>query len=389
MKNKKAKSSRKTSFFLKLILFFNIIVALCLIVSYTAAYISPDTFWVIAFFGIAYPLLLIANIAFIVFWLIAKRMYALFSFIVILIGYNNLYHMVQSSRKYDASELKDAMKVISFNTRDFDIYHYLPLSKTNKNKWAYDFTNRNKIYDFLRREQPDIICFQEYVHDATRNFNTTDTLKKFLYAKNFHFKYTVNSKNMNYFGIATYTKYPIIDTGRVEYATSSGNMCTYTDVKINSKIVRIYNVHFESIHLQEEDYIFAENYKKSKHQQADATTRSEKILRRLKKAFIIRAAQSRIVADHIKKCKYPIILCGDFNDTPNSYAYHEIASELTDSFVESGNGFGQSYAGVYPSFRIDYIMHSKDFRSYNYETVNEEMSDHYPVKCYLKFNKDN
>ena len=132
MKNKKAKSKRKTSFFKKLMLFFNIIVALCLIVSYAAAYISPDKYWFIAFFGIAYPLLLIANIAFIVFWLIAKRKFALFSFVIILIGYNNLYHMVQSSRKYDASELKDAMKVISFNVRDFDIYHYLPLSKTQE-----------------------------------------------------------------------------------------------------------------------------------------------------------------------------------------------------------------------------------------------------------------
>jgi endonuclease/exonuclease/phosphatase family metal-dependent hydrolase len=384
MKNKKAKSKHKTSFFKKVILFFNVIFALCLIVSYAAAYVSPDTFWFIAFFGIAYPLLLLVNIAFIVFWLIAKRKYALFSFIVIIIGYHNLFRLVQSSRKYEASELKDAIKVLSFNVRVFDIYHY-------KKKWAYDFTNRNKIYDFLRREQPDIICFQEYVHDATHNFNTTDTLKKFLLAKNCHFDYTVNSKNMNYFGIATYTKYPIIDTGRVDFPTSSGNMCTYTDVKINNERVRIYNVHFESIHLEEEDYIFAENYAKSKHKkaEADATTRSEKILKRLKKAYIIRAAQSRIVEEHIKNCKYPVILCGDFNDTPNSYVYHNVTSELIDSFVESGNGFGQSYAGVYPSFRIDYIMHSKDFKSYNFETVNEEMSDHYPVKCYLKFNKEN
>ena len=384
MINKKARSKGKTSFFKKVILFFNVIFSLGLIVSYTAAYISPDKFWLIAFFGIAYPLLLLANIAFIVFWLIAKRKFALLSFIVIIIGYHNLFRLVQSSRKYDASELKDAIKVLSFNVRVFDIYHY-------KKKWAYDFTNRNKIYDFLKREQPDIICFQEYVHDATHNFNTTDTLKKFLLAKNCHFDYTVNSKNMNYFGIATYTKYSIIDTGRVDFPTSSGNMCTYTDVKINNERVRIYNVHFESIHLEEEDYIFAENYAKSRHKKenADATTRSEKILKRLKKAYIIRAAQSRIVEEHIKNCKYPIILCGDFNDTPNSYVYHNIASELIDSFVESGNGFGQSYAGVYPSFRIDYIMHSKDFRSYNYETVNEEMSDHYPVKCYLKFNKEN
>ncbi|NTW33893.1 MAG: endonuclease/exonuclease/phosphatase family protein [Bacteroidetes bacterium] len=232
------------------------------------------------------------------------------------------------------------------------------------------------------------MCFQEYVYDTTGAFQTTDTLKKFLKAKNPHVYYTVNSRNKNFFGVATFSRFPIVGTGKIDFKTVSGNICIYTDIKINSDTVRVYNVHFESIRFKAEDYAFAKSQAQKKNEKFDLQKSSEKILVRLKKAFINRAPQSVLVAEHIKKCKYPVILCGDFNDTPTSYAYHNIARYLTDSFVESGNGIGQTYAGVFPSFRIDYIMHGKQFKAYNFETVYEEMSDHYPVKCYLKIVKE-
>lgn len=366
---------------MKIILVINIIFALSLILSYLAAYISPDKYWIIAFFGITYPVLFLCNLLFVIFWLFFKRKYALILSLVMLAGIGNLFKLVQSSKKYELSELKDAYKVISFNVRNFDIYNY------GKN-WAYSYTNRNKIFNFLTKEQPDIVCFQEYVHDNTGKFKTGDTLKEFLNAKNQHLYYTSNSKKINYFGIATMTKFPIVGTGNIVFNTVSGNICIFTDVLINRDTVRIYNVHLESIRMKSEDYMFAERLSKDIDKDIGIKQNSERIIGRLKKAFEIRAVQARQVAAHIAKCPYKIILCGDFNDTPTSYAYHTIALSLTDSFVESGNGIGQSYAGVFPSFRIDFIMHSKGIRSYNFETVEEEMSDHYPVKCYLKIEKE-
>jgi len=381
MINKKPRAAGKNSFFMKIILVINIIFALSLILSYLAAYISPDKYWIIAFFGITYPVLFLCNLLFVIFWLFFKRKYALILSLVMLAGIGNLFKLVQSSKKYELSEMKDAFKVISFNVRNFDIYNY------GKN-WAYTYTNRNKIFNFLTKEQPDIVCFQEYVHDNTGKFKTGDTLKEFLSAKNQHLFYTSNSKKINYFGIATMTKFPIVDTGSIVFKTVSGNICIYTDVQINSDTVRVYNVHLESIRMKSEDYLFAEQLSKDIDKDIGIKQNSERIIGRLKKAFVVRAVQARQVAEHIAKCPYKIILCGDFNDTPTSYAYHTIASSLTDSFVESGNGIGQSYAGVFPSFRIDFIMHSKGIRSYNFETVEEEMSDHYPVKCYLKIEKE-
>lgn len=381
-----AKKKGKGNFFLKLIFAVNIAFAVFLLLAYLALYISPAAFWPIAFFGIAYPFVFLANFIFIIIWLILKRKYALLSLLIMIAGINNLFKLVQYSKVVDEKELKDAFKIVSFNVRNFDIYNY-------DKHWRNDFTKKNQIFKFLAKEQPDILCFQEYVYDTTGYFNTTDTLKEFLKAKNAHIFFTSNSRKLNYFGMATYTSFPVVDTGSIMLPTVYGNICLYTDVLINNDTVRIYNVHLESIRLSSEDYVFAENQDadaaKKKGKEDDITVKegSERILKRLKKAFVIRAKQTDLIADHASKCPYPVILCGDFNDTPVSYSYHKIASTLYDAFIESGNGTGQSYSGVYPSFRIDFILHSKEFSAYNFETVYEEMSDHYPIKCFLKFDK--
>jgi endonuclease/exonuclease/phosphatase family metal-dependent hydrolase len=80
---------------------------------------------------------------------------------------------------------------------------------------------------------------------------------------------------------------------------------------------------------------------------------------------------------------YPVIVCGDFNDTPNSYVYHKLADGMTDAFMESGAGFGNTYLGKVPSFRIDYIFHDATFHSRNFRRESVRFSDHFPVSCYI------
>jgi endonuclease/exonuclease/phosphatase family metal-dependent hydrolase len=78
------------------------------------------------------------------------------------------------------------------------------------------------------------------------------------------------------------------------------------------------------------------------------------------------------------------MICGDFNDTPWSYTYHTVIDNLEDSFVESGFGLSNTYNGKLPSFRIDYILHSKQYTSYNYKRDRVPYSDHFPISCYLE-----
>lgn len=376
---KKTSAKRKNSFINKLMLFINFLFIVALLCSYLAQHISPETLWVFAFFGISYPIILLGNLFFVIFWIFVKFKYALLSLVLIAVGYNDVLQLIQYSQETEDSKLNDCSKIISYNVRNFDLYNY-----DYKNNWAYNFERRNKIFDLLVKEQPDIVCFQEYVYDNSNTFKTTDTLKQIMNAKNAHIYFTASSRNLIYFGVATYTKYPILDTGSIAFKTVSGNICIYTDVLINEDTVRIYNVHFESIRLKPEDYMFAKDVSDNKLSNSGLKSNSERILKRLKRAYAIRAPQARLVAEHIRNCPYPVILCGDFNDTPHSYAYHTVAKGLKDAFMESGRGTGQSYVGIFPSFRIDYILHSPSFKAYNYKTIHEDLSDHYPIKCYLK-----
>ena len=140
---------------------------------------------------------------------------------------------------------------------------------------------------------------------------------------------------------------------------------------------------------RKEDYTFL-NDLGSDRAGVDEYKGSRKIVGRLKRAFIKRAEQVDSVARSMSQAPYPVIVCGDFNDTPVSYAYNTLSKKLTDTFLESGTGWGKTYIGVFPSYRIDYILHSKYFQSYEFTTHKEKLSDHYAISCKIvpqkKFN---
>ena len=95
--------------------------------------------------------------------------------------------------------------------------------------------------------------------------------------------------------------------------------------------------------------------------------------------------EAQAIKEHIQNSPYPIILCGDFNDTPLSYAYYTISKNLKDAFKESGKGIGQSFVKI-PALRIDYILHNERFNSYNYIKYKKKLSDHYALSCEVEIN---
>ncbi|MFW6224447.1 MAG: endonuclease/exonuclease/phosphatase family protein, partial [Bacteroidota bacterium] len=100
---------------------------------------------------------------------------------------------------------------------------------------------------------------------------------------------------------------------------------------------------------------------------------------KLRHGFMERAQQVDFVSEHIHKSPHPVIVCGDFNDTPMSYAYHTMRNNLKDSFTEAGMGFGKTYGGRAPSYRIDYILHSPTINTLSHERLKVPYSDHFPV----------
>ncbi|HWY12591.1 MAG TPA: endonuclease/exonuclease/phosphatase family protein, partial [Bacteroidia bacterium] len=224
-----------------------------------------------------------------------------------------------------------------------------------------------------------------YTSSRPEGLNNIDTVLSVINTKYYHTEYTTTREKQDYFGIATFSKYPIINKGKIVFNTRSNNICIYTDVLIEKDTVRVYNMHLQSISFTIKDYAFVDDLQDGDDAK-DELENSKNILRRLKRAFVKRAEQAEKVSVSIKNCRYKIILCGDFNDTPASYAYNSISNNLKDAFIEKGNGFGRTYVGKFPSFRIDYILHSKDIKCTKFSRSEETFTDHYPITAYFKVN---
>lgn len=353
----------------KLFFAIYILALFSLLLSYLAPYISPEKFWLPAFFGLIYPVILIINIFFMIWWAIRRKKKFFLALIVILSGWVHIRNLFQINLT-SSENSTDKIKVMSWNVHVFDLYN-----------WKHNKETRNKIFDLIAEEAPAIICLQEVYSDDNRKFVTLDTLAEIQTAKYFHSEFTTTANTVHHFGIATFSKYPIVQKGKIEFHTSANNICIYTDLKIGNDTVRVYNMHLQSVLLKEKDYKFIEAVVENK--KSNELESSKNILRRLKLAFMKRAIQADLVKDHIDKCPYPVIVCGDFNDTPASYAYHTLSQNLTDAFTESGNGFGKTYNWISPFLRIDYIFYSEQFSSSDYQTLHDTLSDHFPIECNL------
>jgi endonuclease/exonuclease/phosphatase family metal-dependent hydrolase len=379
-----AKKKKTASILIGTLFFVNLLLILLLATALISPYVSPEKGWFFAFAGLLYPYLLLGNMLFVLLWLFVRWKRSLWSLLVILAGWSHMattYQISGKSKAYDSPE--DHIAVMSFNVRNFDLYNY-------KKDWTPNVEKRNRIFDFLMSHPCDILCFQEYVQDSSGEFKTTDTLKQLLKTYNRHNEYTVNSRNKIYFGIATYTRYPIAGKGRINFSNSKANLCIYTDIVVKEDTIRIYNAHFESVHLSRTDQDFAEDISdlNTDRKGSEIRERSRMLASRLKRAFIRRCTQADTVAAHIANCPYPVVVCTDLNDTPVSYAYRTLSKGLKDAFRESGSGLGKTYEAIAPSFRIDYIFHSKDFSSYNFSIHRGDLSDHYPISCDLEMRKN-
>ncbi len=359
----------------KFLYFLNICAVLALLASYLSGYISPEKFWILAFFGLAYPIFLLVNVFFVLLWLLAWKRFAFISLIAIISG----FHSLQAVYPFRFSQPKPLalpkIKIVSFNVHS--LYGNQKLGSQKETK--------SKVTEFLARQDADIICIQEF-YAIGEDFS--QTLLKFaqsIHLDHYSFKNYqefYNKKKIN--AIATFSRFPIVNFGCLRLPDHS-HYATYSDIVMNSDTIRIYNLHLESIRFGYDDYSFYSHLTEPDiEEDIPIKEGSMRMLWKLRKAFKIRSKQVNILAEHIASCHYPVILAGDFNDTPSSYTYHQLTKNLTDSFIESGHGlFESTYAGKLPSFRIDYILHSDMFKSISYQRASINISDHFPISTIL------
>lgn len=366
------KSNKKKSVFFWFMLFINTICITALFVGYLAAWVKPSFYWPIAFFGLAYPFLVMINLLFFFYWIFRRRWFAIVPLLSIAIGYNTVLDYIQFGNTSEVSTEK-SISVLSYNA------HLFKPIKTNK----YDKKSRHEMLEMLLNEDADILCFQEFYYRKKGAYNIKDSIQKngnYTYFKQQLFDSTDNER----MSLAIFSKYKIINFQVLNFHDRPhANMCIYADVIKEGDTLRLFNIHLQSISFQPEDY---EYLNQVKNVETDMQS-NKRIGARLKKAFLLRGGQAEEVRELIDESPYPVIVCGDFNDTPASYSYNVVSNGLKNAFREQGNGVGVTYNGAFPNFQIDYLLCSNQFDVCNFKIIKKKYSDHYPVSATFKLIK--
>lgn len=334
-------------------LLLNIGSALLLALTYLIPYINPLEIRKIPLLGLFYPVLIITNILFIAGWTFTKtkRQYALLSLVAILLGIQHLGALIGTSYfKAPTTPITNGTTISSYNIKNFDDI------AINNRQFQPDAVKN--IIEHLGDSQ--YLCAQEVDYDC-----------HMMLLKELQFPYSFGNK-----GTMIFSKTPFIKTGQINFDNSI-NACSWADVPVNGKLVRLYNVHLESNHItnaanvmvNRKKHTFIERVYLLKNMLVQYAYRSRK-----------RVQQTDKLLQHINESPHPVIVCGDFNDSPISYIYNRFTNQLTDGFMEQGKGLGFSFRGNIPFLRIDYILADNRLHFQNYQTIKDlTYSDHFPV----------
>jgi endonuclease/exonuclease/phosphatase family metal-dependent hydrolase len=350
----------KVGFFTKVINWCNCIVALLLLVAFVIPYTPPASFPTISLLSLAVSPLILLNILFVVYWLIRRKRRALLSLSVLICGYFFFNPFIEFSTEGDSDAYQNTLSILSYNVRLFNAY------EENTDKDVSEI-----ISEILNTNKPDVFCIQEYYHKTKLSF------PEYPY-QYVHFKKTINKKGEereNILGHAILSKFPIVNKGAFDFKKTYNNSI-YADVVKGKDTIRVYNLHLKSLGILP---------KVSYLQDGD----TDKLRERMSDAFIGQEEQLKEVLQHKDTSPYPVLLCGDFNNTPFSYVYRIAEKGMKDAFIERGNGLGTTYMFQFYPIRIDYVFASEEFEVLKFNTIKKSFSDHYPITATVGWNSAN
>ena len=343
-----------------------------LVFALLAAIIPPDQIWVFSFFGLVFLPIFIVNIGFTIIWILLRRKFWLLSIIPLVLGFSSFLNHFNIRFSSEKNTTASSIKVMSFNVRDF-----LVPDGEKANAFLLN------TFQFIESEKPQIICFQDFTLHYKGKYST-ESLKDFL-----HLPYSSFRNYFNYTiptgasGLAIYSKYPIIDSSWIKFEEEYIGM--YVDIQCKTEIIRVFSIHLQSYRLFDEDKIILTSPTAyGDMNKLKIKSDSRRIAWKLRWAFKRRAPEARLIAETIKKSPYPVIVCGDFNDTPASYTYHTITKNLKDPYHSFGSGIAKTYNQSKYPFRIDYILHSDKLECLNTHINTTQASDHNMVTAIFK-----
>ena len=327
--------------------------------------IKPEFSAISSFLGFGFPVLALVNVSFVFYWLFRKKGWILISFIGLAITYSSCQAWFPINFNSDKQPEK-IFKVLSYNVMYFSY------------KLKIEPGHLHPIIEYIQKKDADIVCLQEagpvFIDVTLKETAVRKALKAY--------RYVYSGAQENRYSVVLLSKYPVLHSQRIKYKSQSNSSFFY-DIKIGNDTIRLINNHLESNKLNKDE--------KNKYTDLLTNRESDKLTavaealgNKVGKSTVIRASQADAVSEVVRESPYKVIVCGDFNDAPGSYTYRTVRRGLIDSWIEHGLGWGNTFHENLFLFRIDFIMHSPEIKSFKVKVDKVKYSDHYPIWANLE-----
>lgn len=362
-------------FYRKILVLINVFVLIAYLFVCMVPFVNTSTEWYFALPGLVFPLLLLALILFVILWAVLKSNWIWVSVIVILIGFQQIlavfsFHL---PTQFDLARKENTLRILHWNVESWDNY----FDKIDDNY-------KPEMMNLIKEENADILCFEEYADFK----NVADSGSHVSEIKKLGFPYYLSaptdttSKRITK-GVIIFSKYPIINSGILSYGKhTQAEHLIFIDINNGKDTFRIFTTHLQSVRFEDKDYQSLYNLKKARD---PGYHDSKDIVSKLRKGYIFRYEQAKIVKQKIEESPYPVVITGDFNDVPNSNTYFTIRGKLQDTFLKKGYWIGRTFRFISPTLRIDYILADKKFKVNQFRVIHVPYSDHYPIEADLAY----
>ncbi|MFN5423645.1 MAG: endonuclease/exonuclease/phosphatase family protein [bacterium] len=367
------------SIIIVLMLLLNIVVAIFFLACSFAPYMHPEDWWFTGFFGLFFPYLFAVMLLFLLFWIFVNIKFALFPLIVLAAGLSQagLHLPLRKPGEFEQEKPVGALRIMTWNIR-----HFIPFDERTFK--PDQMMHQASILEQIKKYQPDIICFQEFLSIPEAGSNDPIHVLEKQMGYRFHQFFGKDMfKSKQYSGIAIFSKIPILNGGLIPFPNAIGDnteQTAFADVVYRGDTMRVFSVHLQSFGFGSREYRRIDDVKAKLD---SSMLESKHLLRKMRNTFYWHGKQSDFIEKVVDAAPYPSIIVGDLNDVPGSYTYSVIRGDRKDAFLEKGSGLGSTFYSsssmilrLLPTLRIDYIFHPDTFETVQFLKGEHQISDH-------------
>lgn len=342
----------------------NLLLALGLVLTTLAGVVRPSQLLLPSLLAYGYLPLLAANMAMVLLWLLMKRWEFLLSVAVIALRWSmvGLFFQVGGTATVpDRGEHPQMVTIMSYNVH---LFHGRENRPSQSDSSAREFLSLVECY------HPDVLCLQEFA--APKTVQVTDSLVAMGY--NHYYGSRTTDRGVPY-ATVVFSRLPMTYVSRID------NGKLLVELLVGEQKMRVCCIHADSYRFDESD---REEIERMRHGEVQESSR--RTLGKVKETILSHETEwDQSIGPVVTSCTLPLVLAGDMNDIPNSWFYSQVAAEMTDTYCEKGLGFGSTYNGGFPKFRIDMVFHNEGFTTLSYKRLKSGLSDHYPILTALEF----